>query len=128
MFGKRAKMTKKKRRWRWTTLRRSATQILQTGEACIILLFALELRIKIYVVRYSAYSIKNRVLSNLKEKHFNAAVKLYSAAVEAFPGNAFFKAGSASEGDADDDDVTDEIEKRAARLFNGLRVILIGKR
>ena len=84
------------------------------------------------MLSFYCVSVKNRVLSHLKEKQFEDAVKLYSAAVEAFPGNAFFKAGSAAleihEGEGDEeDDVIDDAERRIERLVNGLRIVLFCK-
>ena len=73
-------------------------------------------------------SIKDRVLSQLKESRFADAVKLYSAAVDAFPGSAYFKAGGGGDGDvvseepqaAAADDVDDA---RVNKLLQGLKVV-----
>ena len=69
------------------------------------------------------------MLTQLKESRFADAVKLYSAAVDAFPGSAYFKAGGGDDGDvvseepqatAAGDDVDDA---RVNKLLQGLKVV-----
>ena len=70
------------------------------------------------------------MLTQLKASRFGDAVKLYSAAVDAFPGSAYFKAGGGGDGDvvseepqataAAGDDVDDA---RVNKLLQGLKVV-----
>ena len=72
------------------------------------------------------------MLAKIKDTEYADAVKLYSQAVEAFPGNPFFKAGSSDagsqEGESEEVPANEqEGEERVSKLMQGLKVVYFCK-